>query len=118
MLSFGPGEKSVIHKSFTQGASRRKVSIFVGPRTQRGQAEGFDYAKTLTHLLFNEAHRGKAPQCYLVFAVLKVLIHAPASLPPVPISIKQQRCVGSAESALRPIVGRGVSAQNPGCRQR
>src|SRR6201987_1831963 len=79
-----------------QGACRRKASIFVGPWTQRGQAEGFDQAKTLTQLLFNEAHRGKSPQCYLVFAVLKVLTHAPASLPPVPTSIKQQRCVGSA----------------------
>jgi hypothetical protein len=47
-----------------------------------------DYAKTLTHLLFNEAHRGKSSQCYLVFAVLKVLTHVPASLPPVPTSIK------------------------------
>lgn len=77
MLSFGPGEKSVIHKSFTKGASKA-----------------------------------------LVFAVLKLLTHAPASLPPVPTSIKQRRCVGSAFSALRPIVGRSFSAQNPGCRQR
>jgi hypothetical protein len=53
--------------------------------------------------LFNEAHRGKSPQCYLVFAVLKVLTHVPQSLPPVPTSIKQQRCVGSTSSSECPI---------------
>jgi hypothetical protein len=47
-----------------------------------------DHAKTLTHLLFNEAHRGKSPQRHLVFAVLKVLTHAPQSLPALPTSIK------------------------------
>src|ERR1700730_3495367 len=101
-----------------QGACRRIEAVFVGPWTQRGQAQGLDHANTLTHLLFNEAHRGKSPQGHLVFAVLKVLTHVPASLPPVPTSIKQQRCVGSISSSLRPIVARSVSTQNSGCRQR
>jgi hypothetical protein len=75
------------------------LAIFVGPWAQRGQAQGLDHAKTLTHLLFNEAHRGKSPLCHLVFAVLKVLTHVPQSLKPLPTSIKQQRCVGSFEGS-------------------
>src|SRR5260370_92369 len=95
MLSFGAGEKAVIHTPLTKGASK----AFGGRWTQRGQAQSLDHAEPLTHLLFNEAHRGKSPQCHLVFAVLKVLTHVPASLPPVPTSIKQQRCVGSTFSS-------------------
>ena len=33
----------------------------------------------------NEIDRGESPQCHLVFALFKVLTHAPASLPSVPI---------------------------------
>src|SRR5689334_4579573 len=79
-----------------EGPCRPILALFVGPGTQRGQAQGFDDAKALTHLLFNEAHRGKSPQGHLVFAVVKLLTHAPASLPPVPTLRKPQRCVGSA----------------------